>query len=160
VLLQPVALRSVEGDIAIDAGAATLPVALLRLAGSPFNTLQAEGRVTMRWGALRWTPDGAVIGAGTMTVADLAVAVSPVRPLGDYRLAWSGAADGVRWTVATDRGPLALTGSGRLGRAPAVHVVARAAADATPAMAARLGPLLDVIGRRSANEAVFDMGGV
>jgi len=158
VLLQPVSLRPVGSDIAIDAGTATLPVALLRLAGSPFNTLQADGRITMRWDALRWTPDGAVIGAGTMTVADLAVAVSPVRPLGDYRVTWTGAADGVRWTLATDRGPLALTGSGRIGRPMSVRVVVRAAADATPAMAARLGPLLDAIGRRSPNEAVFEMG--
>lgn len=159
VLLQPLALHYANGDIAIDAGAATLPVSLLRLAGSPFNTLQAEGRVTMRWDALRWTSNGALIGAGTATLADLEVAVSPVRPLGDYRIAWTGAADGVRWTVATDHGPLDLSGTGRVGRSPSVRVIARVAAGASPAVAARLAPLLDAIGRRSPTEAAFMLGG-
>ena len=159
VLLQPVELRYSDGDLAISAGAAVLPTSMLRLAGTPLNTLQPEGRSEMRWGATRIDARGRLIGEGTVGIADLALAVSPVKPLGDYRVAWTSNANGLTWQIATEHGPLELNGSGSVsGRRVQMRVTAKAAADAPPADAARLKTLLNTIGTHGGTEAVMEMG--
>lgn len=159
VLLQPTEVRYVDGALRIAAGGANVPASLLRLVGAPLNTLDPDGRCELRWADLVSGAGGSWIGSGTLRVIGLALAVSPVRPLGDYRVAWTSEANGLSWTLATERGPLELRGTGRVGRAVEVHVTARAAADAPTAVAKRLDPLLDVVGRRSpGSEATFDLG--
>lgn len=157
VLPRPVNARYVDGGITFDAGAAVLPASILRLAGAPLNTLLPEGRCELRWNALRLDRRGPPIGDGTLRVQDLALAISPVRPLGDYLVTWSSGAAGATWQVSTERGPLALEGNGSIagGRAK-TRVVVRAAPDASAAVTAQLGVLLDVIGRRGPNEAVIE----
>jgi general secretion pathway protein N len=159
VLLQPLAVRYVDGGLALDAGAAALPASMLRLVGAPLNTLLPEGRCTLRWNGLTVDRDGAGIGEGTLRVEGFGLAISPVKPLGDYLVTWSSDARGLTWQLATERGPLALEGNGRLaGGRSMVRVVVRAAADAPAATVAALGPLLDAIGRRTPNEAVIESG--
>jgi general secretion pathway protein N len=159
VLLQPVAVRHVDHGWSVDAGGAVLPAAMLRLAGAPLNTLMPDGRCELRWNALHVDADGAPLGEGTLRIGGLALALSPVRPLGDYLATWSVDARGLTWQIATERGPLALEGNGAIaGSRSQVRVVARPAADASPAVAAQLGPLLDMIGRHGSAEAVIQMG--
>lgn len=159
VLLQPVAVRYANGGLAIGAGAAVVPTSMLRLAGAPLNTLRPEGRSELHWGAMRIDARGAVIGEGTVRIADLALAVSPVRPLGDYRVTWSSNGSRLTWQIATEHGPLELRGGGSVaGRLTQMRVTARAAADASPAVAAQLKTLLDAIGTRGGSEAVIAIG--
>lgn len=159
VLSQPVVIQRVDHGWTVDAGAAVLPASILRLAGAPLNTLMPDGRCELRWNGLRLDPQGAVIGEGTMRIGGLALAVSPVRPLGDYLVHWSVDARALTWQLATEHGPLALEGNGVLaGARSQVHVVVRPAPDASPAAVAQLRPLLDMIGRRGANEAVVQLG--
>lgn len=158
VLRQPVAVRYRDGEVEIGPGTATLPASMLQVLGSPLNTLRPDGQVEAAWESLRWNRQGVLTGAGSARVSSLSVAVSPVRPLGSYRVQWISDAQGLAWTLSTERGPLDLSGSGRVGRPSQVQVIARAAADAPPALVARLGPLLDAIGRRSPTEAVYGTG--
>jgi len=160
VLLQPTTVRYASGALAIDAGAAVLPAAILELAGPPLNTLRPDGRCTLRWNATRIGDDGVVAGEGTLQIDGLALAISVVRPLGSYLLTWASGARGLTWQLATERGPLALVGNGvSTGRSTQARIVVSAAADATPAAAAQLAPLLDMIGRRGPNEAVIETHG-
>ncbi len=163
VLLQPVDVRYANGDLDIGAGAAVLPTSMLQLAGPPLNTLRPEGRSELRWKAMRIDAGGALVGEGTVRIVDLSLAVSPVKPLGDYRVTWSNNASGLIWTIATEHGPLELQGSGSRVDSPRgpraqMRVTARAAADASSAVAAQLKTLLDTIGTRGGNEAVIETG--
>ena len=164
VLLQPVDIRYANGDLSIDAGAAVLPTSMLRLAGTPLNTLQPEGRSELRWGATHIDTQGALIGEGSVRIADLSLAVSPVKPLGNYRVTWSSNASGLTWKIATERGPLELQGSGSTagsasGRRVQMRVTARPASDASPAVVAQLKTLLDTMGTHGGSEAVIEIGG-
>lgn len=159
VLLQPLTAHYVDGGLTLDAGSAVLPASLLRLVGAPLNTLLPEGRCELRWNGLRVDGQGPATGEGTLRIGGFALALSPVKPLGDYLVTWSSSASGLAWQIATERGPLALQGNGSLaGSRVQVHVVARAAADVPAAVVAQLGPLLDMVGRRGSEEAVIAVG--
>ena len=158
VLLAPLDARYSAGGLAIDAGAATLPASMLQLLGAPMNTLLPEGRCTLRWSALRFAGDDPPVGEGTLRVEGFALALSPVRPLGDYFVTWTSAARGLTWQLATERGPLMLEGNGTFESRAKARIVVRAAADAPINVVAQIGTLLDMIGRRAPNEAVIEVG--
>ena len=164
VLSQPLAVRYRDGVVALDPGTLELPASLLRLTGAPLNTLLPEGRCTMRWNGLRFEKGQDLpVGEGTLRIAGFALAISPVKPLGDYLVSWSSGATGLAWQLATERGPLDLQGGGSIvaGRSDVrsqVRVAVRVARDAPVAVARQLDPLLDMLGRRSPDEAVIESG--
>ena len=159
VLQQPVRVRvGVGGAIDVAAGAASLPASLLRLAGAPLNTLRPEGQLVVQWDALAINNGRPLAAAGTVRIGDLAVAISPVRPLGDYRVAWKSDERGVTWRLDTERGPLQLEGMGTIAQRAKVSVRASIASDASPQTVARLKPLLDSMGRRTGDAAVMEIG--
>ena len=160
VLLQPLLVRLRSDGLALDAGAAILPASILRLTGAPLNTLLPQGRCELRWSALQVDGRGVPTGDGTLRIASFALAISPVKPLGDYLATWTSGAGGLDWKLRTERGPLFLEGGGSLaGRRTQARLVVRVASDAPAAVAARLDPLLDMIGRRGPGEAVIDTAG-
>ncbi len=160
VLSQPLAVRFRDGGLAVEAGAAVLPASMLRLAGAPLNTLLPQGRCELRWSAMQVDGRGIPTADGTLRIASFALAISPVRPLGDYLATWNSGERGLNWKLVTERGPLVLDGGGTLaGRRGQARVVVRIANDAPAAVAVRLGPLLDMIGRRGPGEAVIDTAG-
>lgn len=160
VLLQPLLVRFRDGGLALDGGAAVLPASMLRLAGAPLNTLLPQGRCELRWGPLQVDGRGMPTGDGTLRIASFALAISAVRPLGDYLATWTSGERGLSWKLVTERGPLVLEGGGNFaGRRGQARVVVRIASDAPAAVAARLDPLLDMIGRRGPGEAVIDSAG-
>ena len=160
VLERPVVVRYRRGDLDVDDGTAQLPASMLQIVGAPLNTLRPEGRIVLQWTGAHLDTEGTWIGNGAVRVQDFALAVSPVRPLGDYTLTWSAGREGLAWTLTTARGPLDVRGSGKLaGRVARTHVVARVAAGTPPAVVAQLNALFDTIGRPGAGEVVFDSGG-
>jgi general secretion pathway protein N len=159
VLLQPLAVRYADGGLAFDAGKAIMPASVLQLTGAPLNTLRPEGRCELSWNALQIDREGRPIGDGTLRIGGFALALSPVRPLGDYLVTWRGDAGGLTWQLATEHGPLELQGNGGMvGSRMQARVVVHAAADAPASVVAQLAPLLDMIGRRGPNEAVIETG--
>ena len=159
VLLQPLPVRLRDGGLALDPGAAVLPASMLRLVGAPLNTLLPQGRCELRWNALQIDGRGVPTGAGTLRIASFALALSPVRPLGDYLITWTSGERGLDWRLTTEHGPLELQGAGSVaGRRVQARVVVRIAADAPAGAAVQLNPLLDTIGRRGPGEAVIETG--
>lgn len=159
LLPEPLVARLKDGGLTLDPGAATLPASVLRLAGAPLNTLLPDGRCELRWNGLRFDRTGAPVGDGTLRIASFAIAISPVRPLGDYAVTWTSGAAGLTWRLATERGPLDLQGEGGSdGQRQRARVTVRIARDAPVATATQLRPLLDLLGRRG-DEAIIQTGG-
>lgn len=157
VLLRPLAIRYVDGAVTLDDGTIALPAAMLQLAGAPLNSLLPDGRASLQWTGLRFASSGPPSGEGTLRVTDFSLALSPVRPLGDYLVAWTSGPSGLTWRLGTERGPLELEGNGSLlGRRGTVRIAVRVARDAPPATGAQLITLLDLIGRRGSNEAIIE----
>jgi general secretion pathway protein N len=139
--------RSVE----VTPGAARLPAALLEAAGMPFNTARFGGRLHASWDAVRIAP-GAFAGLVQLDWEDAQSALSPVVPLGNYRLTLLGRGPAAELRLATLKGPLLLQGEGRFqdGRGRF-----QGSAAAEPAMADSLRGLIGVLGQRTGDRAVL-----
>ncbi len=131
-------------------GPVTLQMPAQRLAalGAPLNTLQPIGQMQLSWSGLRVRRSGNqldVEGSMLLELTDIASALSPVKPLGAYRLQfdWRGAR--AQLTLGTLSGPLRLEGTGAIehGR---LHFSGLAWAQ--PGQEQRLAILLNLLGQR------------
>jgi general secretion pathway protein N len=80
---------------------------------------------------------------------DASTAMSPVRPVGSYRADWHGDGFSGRLSVATQNGPLRVSGAGTTGIPVRFDFSGEAGADASAGVT--LDPLLDQIGPRKPN---------
>jgi general secretion pathway protein N len=102
-----------------------LPALLLSGLGSPWNTLQLMGELTVssdqltgRWSRIEGMTD--LSGRASLQANNVATALSTVRPLGSYRLSTTGAAFKLETLGSAPRGAaLLLSGTGQIeqGRA-------------------------------------------
>lgn len=150
-LAGPLAVSLAANSVAVKAGRAELPAAILAALGTPFNTVRPGGDLGLRWTDLEIR--GGVL-AGNLQVdwREAQSALSTVAPLGSYRLQITGAADATRVQLDTLRGPLRLQGSGTLkdGR-----LSFKGLASAEPAMRPALIGLIGVLGPRSGDDALL-----
>jgi general secretion pathway protein N len=150
-LAAPLAVSLAAKSIALKAGQAELPAALLAALGAPFNTVRPGGALGLRWTDVELT--GGVL-AGTLQIdwSEAQSALSTVAPLGSYRLQVIGAGDTARLQLDTLRGPLRLQGSGTVkgGR-----VSFKGLASADPDMRPALIGLISVLGPRVGDQAVL-----
>jgi general secretion pathway protein N len=133
------------------------PASWLAGLGTPFNTLQFTGTMTLSSGGLvaeraagRWR----LAGEATLVFESLSSRLSPLPVLGTYRLALSGG-DVARIVLATQDGPLRLSGNGEWA---ASGLRFRGQAQAAPGSEAALGNLLNLIGRRQGTLSVLSIG--
>lgn len=157
----PLALRATPRwggtRLALADGQSQWPAALLTGLGTPWNTLQPEGELSLathglalEWLSGRWR----VNGRAELTARHIASRVSPLRPLGSYRLDLSGG-DAVELALSTLEGSLQLSGSGQwVGGRLRFAGEARAA----PGLQAQLANLLNLIGRRQGDRAIISFG--
>lgn len=129
--------------------------------GTPWNTLQLDGRMEVATPGLQvhWV-QGRVRLDGELGLAlhDVSSRLSPIEPLGSYRVVIRGQADGsesAALALTTLHGPLRLTGSGQWTGA---RLRFRGEAQASPAEAAALASLLNIIGRRQGASTVISIG--
>ncbi|MBK1686752.1 type II secretion system protein N [Rubrivivax gelatinosus] len=133
------------------------PAAWLAGLGTPFNTLGLGGSVALASQGLvaesaagRWS----LAGGATLVLDDLSSRLSTLERLGSYRLTLAGG-EVPRLTLATQQGPLLLSGDGQWsGRGLRFRGEAAAAPGSEPV----LNNLLNIIGRRQGTKAVISIG--
>ncbi len=133
------------------------PAALLAGLGTPWNTLQVDGelQVSTRGLVLRWTQRRLQVDGQAEVIAQrMASRLSPLRPLGSYRLTLSG---GTVPSLQLDtlEGDLRLAGNGQW-----VGARLRFAGEATaaPEREAALANLLNLIGQRRGPRSLITIG--
>lgn len=150
-LAAPLGVTVAPRSVALKAGQAELPAALLVALGTPFNTVRPGGALAAHWTDLEFK-GGALAGSLQIEWREAQSALSTVAPLGSYRLQVTGGGDTARVQLDTLRGPLRLQGSGTVkgGR-----VSFKGIASAEPQMRPALIGLISVLGRRVGDEAVL-----
>lgn len=147
-LSQAVHIRGSWSTWAISPASLSLPAERLAALGAPLNTLRPSGRMQLAWQqmALARQSDGVDLhGIMTLDMIAMASRLSPVKPLGSYRLRldWQGKQAGL--TLETLSGSMLLNGSGKLhdGR-----LQFSGTAEAAVGQEEKLASLLSLLGQR------------
>lgn len=140
------------GKLRWSGGTLTWPAALLVGLGTPWNTIRPEGQVTLAGDALQaqWKSGRLNLhGSASATFGDMASRLSPLQPIGSYRLVVAGGQP-IRATLSTLSGALQLSGHGEwLGN----RLRFRGEASAAPGHEAQLANLLNLLGERRGDQA-------
>lgn len=137
--------------IALKAGRAEMPAAMLGALGAPFNTVRPGGVLALRWTDIEMRK-GDIAGSLEIEWREAQSALSPVAPLGNFRLHVGAAGGSLRLELDTLRGPLHLQGSGTLANG---HLSFKGLASADPEMRPALNGLIGVLGPRSGDNALL-----
>lgn len=125
-----------------------LPASQLAMFGAPLNTLKPSGQMCVLAQALivRSLPEGIEIhGAMQLQLNEIASVLSPVKPLGNYRVEFEWQGKRAQLTLTTLSGPLQLEGNGALANG---RIRFSGQAWALPEQESRLAILLNLLGRR------------
>jgi general secretion pathway protein N len=150
-LAAPLAVSFAANSINLAGGRAELPAAALTAVGTPFNTVRPGGILALRWTDVE-IKGGGFSGSAQLDWRDAQSALSPVAPLGNYRLSIAGAGDGAKIRLDTLGGPLRLEGSGTLR---GWRISFRGLASVEPDMRAALNGLIGVLGPRSGHNVLL-----
>lgn len=150
-LAAPLAVSLAARSIALKAGRAELPAALLAALGVPFNTVRPGGTLGLRWTDVE-LHRGALAGNLQIDWSEAQSALSNIAPLGSYRLLVTGAGATAQLQLETLRGPLRLQGTGTVD---AGQVRFKGVASADPDMLPALIGLISVLGPRSGDQALL-----
>ena len=138
--------------VSLERGRALWPAAMLEILGAPFNTISPGGLLLVRWDDSRLTKSG-LRGGFQVDWNNAQSALSPVVPLGDFRVAVNLNDGEGTATLVTLNGPLLLKGEGRMEKG---HVRFSGTADAEPTMRAKLNGLIGVLGPRSGEKVLLN----
>ena len=137
--------------VRIAAGEARVPAALLAVLGAPFNTVRPGGTLRLRWDTLDIVRDG-FQGDVQMDWEDAQSALSPIAPLGSYRVVAEGRGARAEAKLTTLKGPLMLEGQASMENG---RIRFTGSAEAQPEMRASLSGLIAVLGRRAGDRAIL-----
>jgi len=158
-LSAPLQLRAhLDGHLQIGAATLRLPAAMLVGLGAPWNTVRPGGILIVSTDGLD-VAAGKIRGSFTGEWEYASSALTPVSPIGHYRLLTSGPYPGTRVELETLSGPLELTGSGTIGEGGHLRFegLARALASADTATRTQLTGLISLLGRREGDAAILDV---
>lgn len=134
---------------------------LLTGLGAPWNTLQTEGQLQLRTEALQlhWAQGRLQMeGLLELNLNNMSSRLSPIKPMGSYRIALTGPAGGTptpRLDLMTLEGPLLLSGQGQwVGQRLRFTGEASAAEGYEPAF----DNLLNILGRRQGARSLLTLG--
>jgi general secretion pathway protein N len=150
-LAQPLEVGVAATGLRFAKGAARLPAAALAAAGAPFNTLRPGGVLELQWTDAELA-GGALDGELQVDWRDAQSALSPVVPLGSYRLRVAGRGGPPSLELQTLAGPLEMRGSGKIEGS---HIRFRGVAAAERDMRPALNGLLGLLGMRSGDKVVL-----
>ncbi len=134
-----------------------MPASMLSGLGTPWNTLQPQGRLELSTRALdiRGGTDGLQLqGALQLDALGLSTSLSTLKPIGSYRLALQGATH-PDLTLSTLEGALQLRGSGTI---QSRRVVFDGEATAAEGREDALSNLLNIIGQRQGARSLIHLG--
>lgn len=159
-LSQPLAIRAwPSGRATLGATTVRLPASLLIGLGAPWNTVRPGGVLTLSWDRLQIEP-GRWQGNFSAEWQYASSALTPVSPMGHYRLQTNGVFPGTQLNLLTLSGPLELTGSGTIAEGGRLRFqgVARAVPNADPGVKTQLTGLISLLGRRDGESAILNIG--
>lgn len=139
----------------------TWPAALLTGLGSPWNTLQADGQLQLRTESLQlnWAEGRLQMqGQAELQVQQLSSRLSPIKPMGSYRISLTGTPEGTptpRLQLSTVQGPLLLSGQGQWVGS---RLRFTGEASAQEGHEAAFDNLLNVLGRRQGPRSLLTLG--
>ena len=151
----PVRLQGSFTELRIGPGSLSLPSVELGRLGSPWNSVRPSGALAVQWQTLL-VRQGQLTGQASIELRDMASAMTPVRPLGSYRIDIDGKGARADLAIETLSGPLLLSGNGTWDARGGLRFVAQASAE--PAEAARLQSFLGLLGRREGDHTTIKIG--
>ncbi|MGE0806932.1 MAG: type II secretion system protein N [Burkholderiaceae bacterium] len=154
-MAQPVRVQGSYDEMRIGGGALALPSVDLSRLGSPWNTLRPSGALSLQWENLTLR-GGALEGRARIELRDAASAMTPVKPLGSYRVDVIGRGRQADLGIQTLAGPLQLQGSGSFNTQGGLRFTAEASVDGDDQ--ARLQSFLGLIGRREGGRTIIRIG--
>ncbi|HEY0879797.1 MAG TPA: type II secretion system protein N [Zeimonas sp.] len=152
---RPVRVHGSWNEVRIDAGALELPAVELGGLGSPWNTVQPAGALSLSWENLVLRPAG-LDGRARVELRGASSAMTPVRPLGSYRIDVVGRGARAELSIETIDGPLRLQGNGSFDAKRGLRFVAEASAEARERD--RLQSFLGLIGPREGERTIIRIG--
>ncbi|MEB0010535.1 type II secretion system protein N [Glaciimonas sp. Cout2] len=147
VLSQPVTVRGNWTSLTISAASVAVPAERLMAFGAPLNTLQPSGMIRLAWNPmtlLRTTKGLDLHGVMTLDMIGIGSRLSPVKPLGSYRMHFDWMGNQAGLTLKTITGSLLLNGSGNLHNS---HVQFSGTAEAAAGQEKQLAMILSLIGQ-------------
>jgi general secretion pathway protein N len=159
-LSQPLTIRAwPNGTATVGGTTLRLPASLLIGLGAPWNTVRPGGVVSLTWDRLQIGP-GRWQGNFSADWQYASSALTPVSPMGHYRLQTNGVFPGTQLQLLTLSGPLELSGSGTIAEGGRLRFqgVARAVPNADPGVKTQLTGLISLLGRRDGESAILNFG--
>ncbi len=150
-LTDPLELTIGAAGTLVKANGAILPHNSLLALGSPWNTLQLQAVVNMKWTdiSIAHGDQSGQLGSMEFMIKHLSSAISPVKPLGSYQVAMEFSDQhrfGPKWNLSTLQGPLFLSGQGVFDQR-GMHFTGQASSSEQANES--LTGLLSLIGRRN-----------
>jgi general secretion pathway protein N len=151
----PVTIVGTTQRLDVSAGGLRLPsIAFARL-GSPWSAVQPVSSFAASWQALV-VSRGRLQGKLALELRDVASALTPVRPLGAYRIDVDSTGEAAQLRMTTLEGPLRLSGGGNWTARGGVRATIAAEADESERL--RLQSLLGLLGRREGTRTIIKIG--
>ena len=147
------------GRMQLGAATLRLPAAMLTGLGAPWNTVRPGGIISLHTDGMQFA-QGRFQGSVTAEWEYASSALTPVSPIGHYRLETSGPYPGTRLQLQTISGPLELAGSGTIAEGGRLRFqgIARPQATADQATKTQLTGLISLLGRREGDAAILSFG--
>ncbi len=154
-MARPVSINGNTRTVTIGAGAMQLPSIALDRLGSPWTAVRPVGSLAVNWQALRIENNG-FQGRLVLDLRDVSSALTPVRPLGAYRLEVDAKGQSADLRMTALEGPLRLSGNGNWTARGGLRFQAEAEADESERL--RLQSLLGLLGRREGSRTLIRIG--
>ncbi len=151
----PVPISGTVRRLDIGAGALQLPSIDFGGLGSPWSTVKPTGSLAATWQPLA-IESGRFTGKATLELRDIASSLTPVCPLGAYRIQVDASGASTQVRIETIEGPLKLSGGGMF--TPRTGLRATIAAEADQSERLRLQSLLGLLGRREGTRTIIQIG--
>jgi len=154
-MAKPVVIAGNASRLQITGGSLQLPDVNLARLGSPWTTVRPTASLAVTWQPIV-LENGRFNGQAVLELRDVASALTPVRPLGAYRIDIDGTGTASVIRMSSLDGPLRLSGQGTWTPATGLRFTAYAEADEAERL--RLQSLLGLLGRRDGTRTMIKIG--